>query len=312
MRILFYGAGIIGQIYAAKLFESGLDTTLLARGKNYEKLKNNGVTICNVLTKEEINVEIPLICELNESDNFELIIVTVRLDQLESVKDRLTANKNCKTILFMLNNPIGIQTLDKDFPDKKIILGFPGIGGTRQENRINYVHIKEQKTTLGDYNGNISEITKNLKRIFERTGLQVVLEKEMKAWLIIHSVFIASASAAIALENGDSRQLGNNKKSVQNMVQSIREGFKACKTLGLPIIPKNLKTIFLTMPKWFSILYWSRAMKGKIGTLSIAPHAKAARNEMQMLAKQVLQITAKSSIKTPTLNKLLTKYININ
>lgn len=311
MKILFYGAGIIGQIYAAKLFKSGIDTTLLARRKNYEKLKNSGVTIYNVLTKEEINVEIPLICELKENDNFELIIVTVRLDQLESVKNSLAASENCKTILFMLNNPIGIQTLEKDFPDKKIILGFPGVGGTRQENRINYIQIKEQKTTLGDYNGNISEITKKLKKTFEQTGLQVVLEKDMKAWLIIHSVFIASASAAITLENGDSRQLGKNKKSVENMVQSIKEGLKACKELGLPIIPQNLKTIFLTMPKWFAVLYWSRAMKGKIGSLSIAPHANTARNEMQLLAEQVMKITAKSSFKTPTLNKLLSNYMKL-
>lgn len=311
MKILFYGAGIIGQIYATKLFKSNVDTTLLARGENYERLKNNGVTIYNVLTKEKIKVQIPLIRELKESDNFELIIVTVRLDQLESVKPSLAANKNCKTILFMLNNPIGMRTLEMEFPDKKIILGFPGIGGFRQENRINYVQIKEQKTTLGDYNGNISEITKKLKRTFEQTGLQVVLEKKMKAWLIIHSVFIASASAAIALENGDSRQLGNNKKSVENMVQSIREGFKACKALGLPIIPQNLKTIFLIMPKWFSVLYWSKAMKGKIGTLSMAPHANTARNEMQLLAKEVLTITAESTFKTPTLNKLLSDYINL-
>lgn len=311
MKILFYGAGVIGQIYAAKLFEIGIETTLLARGENYQNLKNNGVTIHNAQTQDEINVNIPLTDVLKDTDTYDLIIVTVRLDQLESIKYSLAANTNCKTILFMLNNPIGMETLDKDFPDKKIILGFPGVGGTRQENQINYVQIKEQKTTIGDYNGNISEFTKKLKETFEKTGLEVIIEKEMKAWLIVHSVFIASASAAVALENGDSRQLGKNKKSVENMVQSIREGFKACKSLGLPIIPKNLKTIFLTMPKWFSVLYWSRAMKGEIGTQSIAPHANAARNEMQLLANQVIQITAKSNIRTPTLSKLLSDYMNL-
>ena len=39
---------------------------------------------------------------------------------------------------------------------------------------------------------------------------------------------------------------------------------------------------FLTMPKWFSVLYWSNAMKGKTGTLAIAPHANSARSEMQL------------------------------
>src|SRR5699024_6583516 len=172
--------------------------------------------------KTELNLYIPLISLLKEDDRFDLIIVTVRLDQLESVKNDLRRVKNCRTILFMLNNPVGIQTLEREYPGKKIILGFPGVGGTRNGNRINYVQIKEQPTTLGDAEGNISEISKELKKIFEKAGLKVVLEKEMKAWLVIHAVFITSASAAIALENGDSIQLGKNKKRAAEMVPKYK------------------------------------------------------------------------------------------
>lgn len=45
MKILIYGAGVIGSIYSAKLYEAGIDITLLARGKRYESLKQNGVII---------------------------------------------------------------------------------------------------------------------------------------------------------------------------------------------------------------------------------------------------------------------------
>lgn len=311
MKILFYGAGIIGQVYAARLFKHVKEITLLARGQNYENLKNNGVRLYNVLTKEELNVHLPVTQELGESDYYDVIVVTVRLDQLDSVKEAINANKQCKTVLFMLNNPKAIQTLDKDFPDKKIILGFPGIGGTRQNGRINYVEISEQKTTLGDFDGAISETTNRLKDIFEKGNFRVAIENQMKTWLIIHSVFISSVSAAIALENGSSVQLGNNKQKIKQMIQSVREGFIACENMGLPIIPKNLKTIFVTMPTWFSILYWSKAMKGKTGTLAIAPHTNSARNESQLLAKQTLEIVEKSEVKTPTLHKLLTDFIHL-
>lgn len=42
MKILIFGAGIIGKIYASKLCESGVNDTLLARGENYERLMQNG------------------------------------------------------------------------------------------------------------------------------------------------------------------------------------------------------------------------------------------------------------------------------
>ncbi|HET7116606.1 MAG TPA: 2-dehydropantoate 2-reductase N-terminal domain-containing protein [Hanamia sp.] len=47
MKILVYGAGVIGSIYAAKLFDAKNDVTLLARGKRYENLQQNGLIIGN-------------------------------------------------------------------------------------------------------------------------------------------------------------------------------------------------------------------------------------------------------------------------
>jgi 2-dehydropantoate 2-reductase len=40
MRILFFGAGVIGSIYAAKLARTGLDITVLARNKRFEQLES--------------------------------------------------------------------------------------------------------------------------------------------------------------------------------------------------------------------------------------------------------------------------------
>lgn len=43
MRILIYGAGVIGSLYAALLAKAGYDTSIYARGKRLEILKNNGL-----------------------------------------------------------------------------------------------------------------------------------------------------------------------------------------------------------------------------------------------------------------------------
>lgn len=39
MRILIYGAGVIGSLYAALLADAGYDTSIYARGKRLEILK---------------------------------------------------------------------------------------------------------------------------------------------------------------------------------------------------------------------------------------------------------------------------------
>lgn len=310
MKILFYGAGVIGSIYATRLFQSHDNITLLARGKRYETLKQNGVIIKDVLTGKQMTKNVPLTQQLEPSEFYDLIIVTVRLDQLEPVIKILKQNTVCPLIMFMLNNPDNMEHLKKELVPKHLMLGFPGAGGMYQDNRINYIQIKQQKTTIGEMNVAISNETKEIKMLFETAGFKTVISTAMQAWLQTHAVFVACVSASIIKENGSSIQLGKNKSSVQEMVKAISEGFSACKKLGLPIMPANLKIIFMIMPKWFTVLYWQHAMQGKMGTLGMAPHANAAKEEMQLVAKKVLRIVHSSSIATPVLDKLLSTFIN--
>jgi 2-dehydropantoate 2-reductase len=309
MKILIYGAGVIGSIYAVRLYEAGCDITLLARDKHYEDLKQNGVIIKDTLTGKQSTSKVPLTLQLEANDFYDLIIVTVRLNQLDTVVPILKNNTVCPSIMLMLNNPGSIEQLTNELNPKHVILGFPGVGGTCQNNIIDYIQIKQQETTVGEINGEISVGIKEIKNLFERAGFKVAISSDMEAWLKIHAIFVACIAAAIIKENGDSVQLGMKRDSVKMMVKSIREGFTACKTLGMSISPFNLKMIFIIMPQWFSVLYWQKALQGKVGTLAIAPHANNAKDEMKLLAKKVLALVHSSSFPTPTLDMLLSSFI---
>lgn len=40
MRILIYGAGVIGSFYASRFAKAGLDVTILARGQRLKNYRN--------------------------------------------------------------------------------------------------------------------------------------------------------------------------------------------------------------------------------------------------------------------------------
>ena len=308
MKILLYGAGVIGSIYAAKLHEAGCDITLLARGKRFENLRQHHVIIRDAVSGKQTISDVPLTQELAPTDYYDLIIVTVRLDQVGTVIPVLENNSVCPLIMLMLNNPDGIEHLTKKLEPKHIILGFPGVGGTCRDNFIEYIQIKQQKTTVGELNGKTSIFMNELKVVFEGAKLKVIISTDMQSWLKTHAVFVACVAAAISKENGDIVQLGKKRASVVMMVRAIREGFSACKALGMPIAPTNLKIIFMIMPLWFCVLYWQVALKGKVGTLGIAPHANAAKDEMQLLAKKVMAMVYSSPTPTPILDRLLLSF----
>jgi 2-dehydropantoate 2-reductase len=309
MKILIYGAGVIGSIYAVLLYKAALNVTLLARDEHYEYLNQNGVIIKDAVSGKRTISKVPLVCRLKAEDSYDLIILSVCFDQLEAIIPVLNDSPNCPLVMTMLNNPENPAILAEKLQKKHVIMGFPGVAGAYQDNIVNYIQIKQQKTTIGEITGERSVCIREIKALFERAGLKIAVGADMEAWLKIHAVFIACLSAAIINENGDPLQLSKKRSSVKVMIRSIRQGFKACQILGMPIAPFNLKVIFMIMPEWFSILYWQKAMRGQLGVLGIAPHANKAIGEMKLIAQKVLTLVHSSGCPTPTLDSLLSSFI---
>ena len=77
MRILIYGAGVIGSLYAALFAEAGYDTNIYARGKRLEALRNNGLQYKK--NQEVIKAEIRMINSLDSYNKWEDIVGTGRI-----------------------------------------------------------------------------------------------------------------------------------------------------------------------------------------------------------------------------------------
>ena len=69
MRILIYGAGVIGSLYAALFAEAGYDTNIYARGKRLEILKNDGLLYKK--NQDLIKAKIKILEEVPDDDIYE-------------------------------------------------------------------------------------------------------------------------------------------------------------------------------------------------------------------------------------------------
>lgn len=93
MKILVFGAGVLGCSLANSLFKAGKDVTLLARGKWAEEIKENGLRIKNRLLPNKAVSRIPVAEELLPSDVYDKIFVALRYTQLEAAADALRATE---------------------------------------------------------------------------------------------------------------------------------------------------------------------------------------------------------------------------
>lgn len=103
MRILVFGAGVLGCNLANNLFRAGKDVTLLARRSWADEIRTNGLRIKNKFSPRLTVSRIPVVTELLPDDPYDVIFVVVRYTQIDAILDTLRASR-AKNIIFVGNN----------------------------------------------------------------------------------------------------------------------------------------------------------------------------------------------------------------
>ena len=100
MKILVYGAGVLGCNLARNLLRAGKDVTLLARGNWAAEIKQNGLRIKDKFSLRTSVSRIPVVTELAPDAMYDVIFVVLRYTQLDSVLDTLRANRTKTSFLW--------------------------------------------------------------------------------------------------------------------------------------------------------------------------------------------------------------------
>jgi 2-dehydropantoate 2-reductase len=103
MRILIYGAGVIGSIWAGKLAGIGIDVTVLARGQRYHEILDSGIILRGAYDLRNERYQVKVIEELQENDLYDYIVVTVQKTQVDSVLPVVAKNRS-ERIVCMVNH----------------------------------------------------------------------------------------------------------------------------------------------------------------------------------------------------------------
>jgi 2-dehydropantoate 2-reductase len=301
MRVLIYGAGVIGQIYAGRLHEAGHEVTVLARGQTLETLARDGITLASGGTSCLSRVTVT--GHVGADSSFDLALVTVRSDQVDEILPAL-AGLRASSVVMMQNNALGQAGLGDIIGSGRVTLGFPGVGGYRNDDGvIEYIEIPQQPTTLGRSQGR----EKTAEAVFRSAGFAVITTADMDGWLKTHAVFIAGVGAAISTCGGDAVTLAADRSSVSTMIRSVGEGFRALASQGVTVTPRPLKMIFTVVPGIFAVRYWQGQLRGTVGTVALAPHLRVSKDTELAAIYRDVQKMIDGTVPTPHLDRLLAK-----
>ncbi|MGI5173248.1 ketopantoate reductase family protein [Treponema sp. OMZ 840] len=297
-KILVYGAGVIGSIFAGKLFKSGLDTVILARGNRFREIKENGLILKNVLTGKAETYALACIDELKENDIYDYIIVAVQNNHIDAILPVLAKNKS-KNIVFVVNNPLGYEKYITAVGKERIMLGFPCAGGERKEGVVHYFIGKGiariiQTTTFGELDGGDSARLDTLLGIFSKAGFEPVKSRNMDAWQKTHVAFVVPAACAMYRFNSNNYKLARSPSTIRLMLRAIREGFRALEAKGIPVEPAKLRYYYA--PLFLMTAFFQLVFATRIAEYAMAKHTITGKDEIKILNEQFLSLCAESPL----------------
>jgi 2-dehydropantoate 2-reductase len=305
VKILFFGAGVLGSLYAARLKQSGQEVTILARKTRLEDIQKHGIILEHALSGKREIVSVPVVDQLREDDAYDLIVVLVRKNQMASVLPQLASHKATPNILFMVNNPSGYEDWVSAVGAKRLVLGFAGAGGTRVGNVVRYVVVSRflQPTTFGELDGTFTPRLEKIMRVFRDAGFPTAFTPNMDAWQKTHAGWVSPLANALYMVNGDNHALARSPHVVRLAIRAVREGFKVLRALGIPVTPSKLQ-IWEWIPESLlmrCLMLW--ADTSHFRTVAVE-HTLAATDEMWQIAQEFYLLALSTSIVTPAMDEL--------
>lgn len=282
MRILVYGAGVLGCNLARNLFRAGKNVTLLARGTWAEQLRANGLRIKDKFSPRVSVSRISVVTELSPDDLYDVIFVVMRCTQLDAIMDTLRENRT-KNIVFVGNN-VQARALAAALPEKNVLFAFALSAGHREADRV--VSIDLKKITIGQLPGAASN-KQLIEKIFNGTKYKVVYEPNMEDYLLCHAAFVLPAAFACYKTDGDLKKLRGDTAYLNRMIDANIEGYRAIRNAGHTILPKADENFESAAYRRICLRFFKLMCATSLGKLCASDHAMNAVDEMSGLNRDM-------------------------
>lgn len=284
MKILIYGAGIIGCYLTHVMCATGNDVTLLARGSWRETLERDGLTIHHHL-QNKLTHDCPRIIGALDSERYDMVFVVMQYQQMAVVLDGV-AQVNSPVVVLVGNNMSAAKMeesiRERTTVPKTVLFGFQGTGGRREKGRVACVRFGEAGMTVGGLHREPSLVEKRMLRsAFAGTKYRLTWSTNMDAWYKCRLAFILPiAYLSYALGCDLKRATG---RQIKTGLRAVREGYNLLDALGYPILPEDTMEKLHGFQWTLSYILLRITAKTTIGELAATDHCRSAVAELEAL-----------------------------
>jgi 2-dehydropantoate 2-reductase len=283
MKLLVYGAGVTGSVFAAQLHEAGHDVSLLARGERLAALRRYGVRLAEEDSPAVRRVPVPVV--EHPAGGYDLIAVFVRTHQVDAVLESLAGVEG--DVLFLLNWAAGAEPLGAVIGHERVLLGFPVAGGTMDGDVVRYraagLLTRLTPMPIGEPGGRTTPRLERIVRAFRTAGINAKAEPRMDAWLKTHAAFEVPLGQAVDAAGGPTA-LAGDPDAIRGMIRLMRRNLAA---MPAPPVPRGFAALRI-LPEGLLTAVLRRFLRSPTAVHSGLSNASPATTaELERLAEQL-------------------------
>lgn len=280
MRILIFGAGVIGSLYAALLAGAGFDVSVYARGSRFRVLETKGLLYStgNAVQRAEVK----LVSCLGEEDCYDFVFLTVRAGQAYHALAELRVNRS-PTIVTMINTLDPYEKWERICGKGRILPAFPGAGGGFDGDVLHASLTPRliQPTTFGEIGGAASPRLKRLASVFKTARIPYQVAPDMHAWQLCHLALVVPIAEAYYAA-ADPRKTGDDRIMMKKTAVKIKTNLRRLSEAGIKLSPLKMEALRRT-PAWILARGLSCAYNSSFGERFMYRHSMRAPEEMREL-----------------------------
>ena len=301
VKILIFGAGVIGSVYGAKLKEAGHDVTVVARGQRLRDLSAHGILLEEFESGKTEATPVRVLDAMPTQEAFDLCVVSLQWTQVEDALPDLASNPHIPAFLFLHNTVFGFQPLIDALGKSRVLIGHANLGGERVGPTVHF--LASQKMTLAELDGTVSPRLQAFAEAFQGAGFGVEFSGNPDAWKKYHMALGCPMVNAMYRAGSCNYQLSQDRESLDLFIDGFREAVDILQSLDISAEPRKMRLV-ARFPKFMLRALFRKVFALRIMDIGGARHARNAREEMAQLSQDFLTLADRADHPAPVLRKL--------
>jgi len=296
MKIAILGAGAIGSLFGALLWESGEDVVLIGRKRHVDAIRSRGLKVSGI-SGERI-VKPKAVTTTQEVGKVDLIIISVKsYDTKQAAKEALNMIHHNTVVLTIQNGLGNIEKLCEIIGEKHVVGGVTMQGSTLVKPGEIY-HAGKGPTIIGELNGEITNRIKRIAETFNKAKIETQITQNIWGVLwdkLIINVGINALTAITRMKNGELLKIPEIRDI---MIEAVKEAVNVAKALNIKLEIKD------HVRKVIEVAEATANNKSSM----LQDIEKGKRTEIDYINGAIVKLGKKLKIKTPV-NKTLTAIV---